>query len=82
MTAMGLIHHCLHILNEFTGAILLLIAVYIRSGASMLRLLKLEVECLHEDYDAMTNTHEHHAQQREALADERVAQAVRIKKLN
>ncbi len=55
IAGMEFIHHCLGILNECTGARLLLIAFSFSSCVSLLQAAKSQLECLHSDYDATTN---------------------------
>lgn len=54
----GMIEKLLADLNHLSGAFLVLIAFSISSCAASLHTIKRELECLHEDYDTVTDAHE------------------------
>ncbi len=61
---MEIAHSGLHFLDECAGLFLFFIALSVASCSERLRLIKLELECLHEDYDFVTDAHERAQQKR------------------
>ena len=54
---METVQHFLDDMNHLSGAFLLIIAFGVSSCASALHAIKRDVECLHEDYDRVTQAH-------------------------
>jgi hypothetical protein len=55
---MGNIERFISDMNHLSGVFLLIIAFAVSSCAAGIHAVKRELECLHEDYDTVTNAHE------------------------
>lgn len=65
------IHKVLHGLNELTGFFLFVIAMSIASCSKALHAIRLDLECLHEDFDTTHDAHDRqHFEQQSKMDDE------------
>ncbi len=62
----------LHSLNEFQGAICLLILLVLAGCAKSLAAIALNLDCMHEDYNQIHEAHDTIAFKRQAEAESRI----------